>query len=157
MSSTQPQFNKNMGFLQSNVNDIYPDLITYSLDLGQKFLTGRSEKHRKSQGQFLTPADVARFMANQLGPIRSGDRILDPAIGSGVLACAVIERLIEEGQRSATARCRTDTQLLRLPRTRLIRVIEDYPEIGFRIMRHMAADLMNKLQSSNLNIREKLF
>lgn len=37
-------------------------------------------------------------MARQLGPIRSGDRILDPAIGSGVLACAVIERVVAEGQ-----------------------------------------------------------
>jgi tRNA A58 N-methylase Trm61 len=37
-------------------------------------------------------------MAWQLGRIRPGDRILDPAIGSGVLVCALIERLITDGQ-----------------------------------------------------------
>lgn len=75
-----------------------PDLVSYSLELGQHVLAGRSEAGRKQSGQFFTPAPVARFMARQLGPIRSGDRILDPAIGSGVLACAVIERVISEGR-----------------------------------------------------------
>jgi CRP-like cAMP-binding protein len=65
--------------------------------------------------------------------------------------------LIQEGQRTATARCHTDTQLLRLPRQRLVKLTEDYPEIGFRIMRRMAADLMSKLRTANLNIREKVF
>lgn len=75
-----------------------PDLVSYSLELGQRVLAGRSEASRKQSGQFFTPAPVARYMAQQLGPIRSGDRILDPAIGSGVLACAVIERVISEGR-----------------------------------------------------------
>ncbi|MBE7468167.1 MAG: hypothetical protein DPW09_39900 [Anaerolineae bacterium] len=70
-----------------------PDLVSYSLELGQRVLAGRSEASRKQSGQFFTPAPVARFMTRQLGPIRSGDRILDPAIGSGVLACAVIAQL----------------------------------------------------------------
>lgn len=69
----------------------------YSLELGEWALASRSEKHRKQHGQFLTPTPVAHFMARQLGPIRAGSRILDPAIGSGVLACAVIERAISEG------------------------------------------------------------
>lgn len=73
-------------------------LVAYSFELGELALAGRSEKHRKQGGQFLTPAPVARFMARQLGSIRAGDHILDPAIGSGVLACAVVERVIAEGQ-----------------------------------------------------------
>jgi adenine-specific DNA-methyltransferase len=74
------------------------DLVSYSLEHGQRVLDKRSETYRKENGQFFTPTTVARFMARQLGAIRSGDRILDPAIGSGVLACAVIERAIVEGQ-----------------------------------------------------------
>ena len=73
-------------------------LVAHSFELGELALAGHSEKRRKQGGQFLTPAPVARFMARQLGPIRAGDHILDPAIGSGVLACAVIERVIARGQ-----------------------------------------------------------
>jgi CRP/FNR family transcriptional regulator, cyclic AMP receptor protein len=62
--------------------------------------------------------------------------------------------LIEKGLRSATARCRTDVSLVRLHRRRLIQLVEDYPEIGFYIMRRMAADLMEKLRVANLNIRQ---
>jgi len=37
-------------------------------------------------------------MARQLGPIPEGAHILDPAIGSGTLACAVIEVAVSEGR-----------------------------------------------------------
>jgi len=79
------------------VNNL-PDLVSYSLELGGQVLAKQPETQRKKNGQFFTPAAVARYMARQLGPIRAGDRVLDPAIGSGVLACAVIERAIAEGQ-----------------------------------------------------------
>lgn len=75
-----------------------PNLVTYSLERGERILARRTEASRKQLGQFLTPVEVARFMARQLGPIRSGYRVLDPAIGSGVLACAVIEQAISWGQ-----------------------------------------------------------
>ncbi len=65
--------------------------------------------------------------------------------------------LVEEGQRTASVRCITDAQLIRIPRMRLLKLCHDYPEIGFRIMFRMAAELALKLRSSNLNIREQLF
>ncbi len=70
------------------------DLLAHSLDAGNGVLATRTQEQRKRLGQFLTPPSVARYMAHQLGPLQDGDRILDPAIGSGVLACAVIERAI---------------------------------------------------------------
>lgn len=73
------------------------DLVTYSFERGQAVLAERSDKYRKEHGQFLTPPAVARYMARQLGGFRAGDRILDPAIGSGVLACAIIEQIIADG------------------------------------------------------------
>jgi len=45
-------------------------------------------------GQFLTPPVVARYMAKQLGTLPNNCHILEPAIGSGVLVCAVIERAV---------------------------------------------------------------
>ena len=37
-------------------------------------------------------------MSKRLGRIHSGATIIEPSIGSGVLACAVIEKLITENQ-----------------------------------------------------------
>jgi CRP-like cAMP-binding protein len=65
--------------------------------------------------------------------------------------------LVDEGTRSASARCRVDTQLLRISRNRLLKLCYDYPEIGFHIMHRIAAELARKLRSSNLDIREQLF
>lgn len=66
-----------------------------SLSRGQKILNQRTNQSRKTNGQFLTPPTLAGMMASQLGDIGSGASILDPAMGSGTLLCAVIERLIE--------------------------------------------------------------
>lgn len=72
------------------------DFVEHSARIGQSVLARLAETRRKQYGQFLTPPAAARFMARQLGPIQDGSRILDPAIGSGTLACAVIERLLAE-------------------------------------------------------------
>lgn len=74
------------------------DLTTASFELGMGLLKHRSADYRKAAGQFLTPPTLAHFAAEQLGTIPNGSRVLDPAIGSGTLACAVIERLIQAGQ-----------------------------------------------------------
>jgi CRP-like cAMP-binding protein len=65
--------------------------------------------------------------------------------------------LVDEGTRSASARCQIDTQLLRISRDRLLKLCYDYPEIGFHIMHRIAAELARKLRSSNQDIREQLF
>ncbi len=76
----------------------YSSLVEYSLQAGRRVLEQRSQEERRKKGQFLTPATVARFMAAQLGPVEDGARILDPALGSGTLICAVVDRLISEGR-----------------------------------------------------------
>jgi adenine-specific DNA-methyltransferase len=72
------------------------DLVAYSYEQGKHVLEKREADSLKEHGQFLTPPSVARYMAKQLGQIKDGDSLLEPAIGSGVLICAVIERLIAE-------------------------------------------------------------
>ncbi|HOV48627.1 MAG: cyclic nucleotide-binding domain-containing protein [Anaerolineae bacterium] len=64
--------------------------------------------------------------------------------------------LIEEGHRTATARCRVPTTLLRVPGERMVQLTNDYPEIGFRIMRSMAAELTQKLNLANMNLRARM-
>jgi len=72
------------------------DLVTYSYEQGKRVLERREIDSLKEHGQFLTPPSIARYMAKQLGQIKDSDSLLEPAIGSGVLVCAVIERLITE-------------------------------------------------------------
>jgi adenine-specific DNA-methyltransferase len=72
------------------------DLVAYSYEQGRRVLEKREANTLKEHGQFLTPPPVARYMAKQLGQIQNGTSLLEPAIGSAVLVCAVIERLIDE-------------------------------------------------------------
>ena len=73
-----------------------PDLVVYAYEQGKRVLEKRETNTLKEHGQFLTPPSVARYMAKKLGQIQNGASLLEPAIGSGVLVCAVIERLIAE-------------------------------------------------------------
>ena len=78
-------------------NAMNQSLIQHSLQIGQEILNQRTSRSRKDIGQFLTPEPLALYMASQLEVIQSGEHILDPAMGSGTLLCATIERLINEG------------------------------------------------------------
>ena len=66
---------------------------------GQAILEARAERDRKRNGQFLTPPAVATLMADALGDLPDGARLLEPSIGSGVLAAAVADRAARAGVR----------------------------------------------------------
>lgn len=60
--------------------------------IGQTYTDQRDADHRKTHGLYLTPPQVAGFMAAMISP-RETLRLLDPAAGAGILLCAVIEQL----------------------------------------------------------------
>lgn len=63
--------------------------------------------------------------------------------------------LVDQGLRSATAKIsQNGTQLLRIPRERLMLLCDTYPELGYRIMKNLAADLAFKIRSTDLTIRQ---
>lgn len=63
--------------------------------------------------------------------------------------------LVDQGLRSATARvCEKNTELLRIPRKRLMLLCNTYPELGYKVMRNLAADLALKIRKTDLNIRQ---
>ena len=65
--------------------------------------------------------------------------------------------LVDEGLRSASA-CATqpDTRLLIIPRDKLIMLCDTYPQLGYRLMYNLAADLAMKIRNTDLRIREQL-
>lgn len=65
--------------------------------------------------------------------------------------------LVDQGLRSATARCAANnTVLLVIPRDKLIALCDADPQLGYRMMRNLAADLALKMRSADLRIREEL-
>jgi CRP-like cAMP-binding protein len=63
--------------------------------------------------------------------------------------------LVDQGLRSATIRATRDhTEVFRIPRDRLILLCDTYPELGYTIMRNVAADLALKIRNTDLTIRQ---
>jgi len=65
--------------------------------------------------------------------------------------------LVDEGLRSASAcAAQNDTRVLIIPRDKLIMLCETYPQLGYRLMYNLAADLAMKIRNTDLRIREQL-
>lgn len=65
--------------------------------------------------------------------------------------------LVDQGLRSATTRAaQNNTCLLVLPRDKLMLLCDTYSQLGYRLMRNLAADLALKMRSTDLKIREEL-
>jgi hypothetical protein len=47
-----------------------------------------------------------------------------------------------------------DTYLLKISRQRLMLLCDTYPELGYKLMKNLAADLAFKIRSSDLTIRQ---
>jgi CRP-like cAMP-binding protein len=65
--------------------------------------------------------------------------------------------LVDEGLRSATAQTKTkETRMLVIPRDKIIMLCETYPQLGYRLMYNLAADLAMKMRNTDLRVRERL-
>ncbi|RPH62436.1 MAG: cyclic nucleotide-binding domain-containing protein [Chloroflexi bacterium] len=91
--------------------------------------------------------------------------IVGPKTDTGKTIIATLRRgqsfgevaLVDEGLRSATAQAKTkDTRLLVIPRDKLIMLCETYPQLGYRLMYNLAADLAMKIRNADLRVREKV-
>ena len=99
------------------------------------------------------------------------DILIDPALVGGpdtpssTVVIATLGRgqsfgeiaLVDEGQRSATVRASfKGASLLAIRRDKLVMLCETYPQLGYRLMYNLAADLAMKIRNADLRIREKL-
>ncbi|MCA9875168.1 MAG: cyclic nucleotide-binding domain-containing protein [Ardenticatenaceae bacterium] len=66
--------------------------------------------------------------------------------------------LVDQGTRSATVRVsQNDTYLLKVARHRLMLLCDTYPELGYKLMRNLAADLAFKIRNTDLTVRQMQF
>lgn len=65
--------------------------------------------------------------------------------------------LVDEGIRSAGARAaQKKNLLLRIQRNDLLQLFNAFPDLGYRVMYNLAADLAHKIRGADLRIREAL-
>ncbi|MEM7116697.1 MAG: cyclic nucleotide-binding domain-containing protein [Chloroflexota bacterium] len=97
----------------------------------------------------VTPGFSANIGATSLNP----DPIILTELRQGQVFGEIA--LVDQGVRSATARVsRPDTMILRIQRKRLMLLCDTYPELGYKIMRNLAADLALKIRNTDLTLRQ---
>lgn len=65
--------------------------------------------------------------------------------------------LVDQGLRSARVVATEDnTRVLIIPRAKLMLMCDSYPQMGYRLMRNLAADMAMKIRHTNLMLREYL-
>jgi CRP-like cAMP-binding protein len=148
--------------------DIFYDLTSAQLEMIASICQERTVRAGEVLFQENTPG--TEMYAIVRGEI---EILLDPSLvggattrkGSGPVTVASLREgqtfgemaLVDQGLRSASARGAADnTKLLIIPRQKLLTLCETYPELGYRVMRNMAADMAFKIRNSDLTIREQL-
>jgi CRP/FNR family cyclic AMP-dependent transcriptional regulator len=88
-----------------------------------------------------------------------------PEAASGMVTIATLREgqsfgeiaLVDEGLRSATVRVATrSARLLVISRDKLLEICDTYPDLGYRLMFNLAADLAMKIRNTDFRIRETL-
>ncbi len=146
--------------------DIFQDLDSSQLALIEAICQEKSY----SQGEVIFRENL---VSNEFYIIAEGEVEIqvDPdTIGDGSNAhepttIAILRRgqsfgevaVVDPGVRSASARCRSEvSKLLIIERKNFMRLLESNCEIGYVIMRNLAADLALKIRQTNLMVRESL-
>lgn len=62
--------------------------------LGVEYSSSVSQQHKKENGQFFTPVEIAGLMASYSESDGDTIRILDPGCGSLILSCALVEHIV---------------------------------------------------------------
>ena len=148
--------------------DIFYDLTAAHLEMIASICQERTVRAGEVLFQENTPG--TEMYAIVRGEI---EILLDPSLvggattrkGSGPVTVASLREgqtfgemaLVDQGLRSASARgAAENTKLLIIPRQKLLTLCETYPDLGYRVMRNMAADMAFKIRNSDLTIREQL-
>jgi CRP/FNR family cyclic AMP-dependent transcriptional regulator len=86
----------------------------------------------------------------------------DPSLNQELATIATLRRgqsfgeiaLVDQGLRSATVRAgENGARVIKIERDHLIQLCEQYPQLGFRLMYNLAADLALKIRAAGIEIR----
>lgn len=145
--------------------DIFDELTNTQLDLIGSICTERHYQAGDVIFEENTPGDELYVIANGEVEIQVDPALIGKEGSTGSHTIATLRRgqsfgevaLVDQGLRSAGARCsQQDTQLVVIPRDKLMLLCDTYPQLGYRLMRNLAADLAMKIRHTDLQVREQL-
>ncbi len=146
--------------------DIFYELSNTQLELVASICTDKTYEDGELVFEENTPGTELCIIADgeveiQVNPATLGKK----DEGTGSYTIATLRRgqsfgevtLVDEGLRSASARAsQPNTHLLAVPRAKLMLLCDTYPQLGYRLMRNLAADLAMKIRHTDLQVREVL-
>lgn len=145
--------------------DIFDELTNTQLELIASIC---AERHYQS-GDIIfeenTPGDDMYVIASGEVEILVNPALVGKDATAGLHTIATLRRgqsfgevsLVDEGLRSAGARCSAqDSHLIVIPRDKLMLLCDTYSQLGYRLMRNLAADLAMKIRHTDLQVREQL-
>lgn len=145
--------------------DIFDELTNTQLELIGSIC---SERHYQA-GDIIfeenTPGEELYVIATGEVEIQVDPSLIGKDIRGGSHTIATLRRgqsfgevaLVDQGLRSAGARCsQQDTHLIVIPRDKLMLLCDTYPQLGYRLMRNLAADLAMKIRHTDLQVREQI-
>lgn len=147
-----------------NQADIFDELTNTQLELIGSIC---GERHYQAGDVIFeenTPGDEMYIIANGAVEIQVDPSLIGSDAG-GSHTIATLRRgqsfgevsLVDQGLRSASARCsKQDTHLVVIPRDKLMLLCDTYPQLGYKLMRNLAADLAMKIRHTDLQVREQL-
>lgn len=83
--------------------------------LGLYYTSLVDQEHKKVNGQFFTPIKIANLMASMVEFNTNHVQILDPGCGTGVLSCALIEKLVFDSKLVSINLCAYEMDLKIIP------------------------------------------
>lgn len=140
--------------------DIFYELTTTQLEL----IASICQEHHCQVGDLIFEQNTA---GDELYIIADGEVVIqiDAALTTEPHTLATLRRgqsfgeiaLVDEGRRSASARCaQHGTHLIAIPRDKLTLLCDTDPLLGYRLMRNLAADLAMKIRNADLQVRDQL-
>jgi CRP/FNR family transcriptional regulator, cyclic AMP receptor protein len=145
--------------------DIFYELTNTQLELVASICTERDYNEGDIIFEENTNGEELYVIANGEVEIQVDPSLVDKNSASSSRTIATLRRgqsfgevsLVDEGLRSASARCGAkETHLIVIPREKLMLLCDTYPQLGYRLMRNLAADLAMKIRNTDLQVREQL-
>lgn len=145
--------------------DIFYELTNTQLELVASICEERTFQQNDQVFAENTPGDALFVIAEGEVDIQVDPALIGGSSNVGPKTIATLRRgqsfgevaLVDEGLRSAAARCNQhNTRLLIIPRGKLMLLCDTYPQLGYRLMRNLAADLAMKIRHTDLQVREHL-
>ena len=145
--------------------DIFAELTATQLELVASICTKRTCDRDEIILEENSTGDELYVIANGEVDVQIDPALIGDDASEGPQTITTLERgqsfgevaLVDQGVRSASVRsAQQDTELVVIPREKLMMLCDVYPEFGYRLMRNLAADLAMKIRNTDLKMREQL-